>query len=275
MAVPGEGPPLSSPVLTDLSALWLPLLQRLTEVCSNWGIWKNADACFSGSGDMDSAAPEKDWDVVVSEFRRWAVKKDLGPVTACRHVQGVLFILALNRRNSEFVELDVNAKKYFRGWTMFRSENLAPLMELDPRGFRRLRPGAEGIMLLLGNGTKWGGRPNPEGLQRKRIPETLRRDPEGVKATAACLFGPAANALVRVAERAAIGQWDHRNMLEVEAWALANALIEPRVALSRIKAKRIKRMCPVLRTIFSENRRRPIDLDSWLNRVHKEHPVYE
>ena len=158
---------------------------------------------------------------------------------------------------------------------MFRAESLSPLMEIDERGFRRLRPGAEGIMLLLGNGTKWGGRPNPAGLQRKRIPEILLRDPEGVKATAASLFGSAGSALVRAAEQAAIGQWDHRKMLEVEAWAIAKAVTEPRVAVSRLWAKPIKRICPVLRTIFTDNRRKPVDLDSWLNQVRKAHPVYE
>lgn len=186
-----------------------------------------------------------------------------------------MFILALDPSSSSFVELDVNAKKYFRGWTMFRSESLSPLMEIDQRGFRRLRPGAEGVMLLLGNGTKWGGRPNPAGLQRKRIPETLLRDPEGVKATAATLFGSAGDALIRAAEKAAIGEWDQRKMLEVEAWAIANAAIEPRVVLGRLWAKRIKRMCPVLRTIFTDNRRKPVDLESWLNQVRKAHPVYE
>lgn len=260
---------------TDLSTLWLPLLQRLTEVCPGWGIWKNADACFSGSGDMDSAAPEKDWDVIVTEFRHWAARNGLGPVTTCRHVHGVLFILALDPGSSTFVELDVNAKKYFRGWTMFRSEQLVPLMEIDQRGFRRLRPGAEGIMLLLGNGTKWGGRPNPAGLQRKRIPEILLRDPEGISATASCLFGPAANALTRAAGRAAVGKWDRRAMLEVEAWALSQALAEPRVLWSRLRAKPVKKTCPVLGSIFVDHRRQPPNLDSWLNRVRLAHPVYE
>lgn len=145
----------------------MPFLKRLTVLCPDWGIWKNADAALSGSGDMDSAAPTRDWDVILREFRRWASENELGPVTACRHVHGVLFILTLDKKRSTFVELDVNARQYFRGWTMFRAEDLAPLMELDERGFRRLRPGAEGVMLLLGNGARWGGRPS-SAERRKR-----------------------------------------------------------------------------------------------------------
>jgi hypothetical protein len=266
---------LTSTVPADLTALWLPLLRRLTDECPGWGIWKNADAALAGSGDMDSAAPADAWDAIVREFRSWAKANELGPVTTCRHVDGVLFILALDRQSGSFVELDVNAKKYFRGWTMFRSEDLAPLMEIDARGFRRLRPGAEGVMLLLGNGTLWGGRPNPEGLRRKRVSEALRRDPAGVAATASRLFGRADGALVRAADRAARGEWDRRSMLGVEAWAVANALAEPGVVVGRLRSRPIKKTCPVLRTIFTDNRRVPTDFDAWVERVREAHPVYE
>jgi len=39
---------LTSVAQVDLSALWLPLLRRLTDVCPGWGIWKNADVLASG-----------------------------------------------------------------------------------------------------------------------------------------------------------------------------------------------------------------------------------
>ena len=275
VAVAGRGDRLTTLAQVDLSALWLPVLRRLTDVCPGWGIWKNADAALGGSGDMDSAAPIAAWDSIVGEFRRWAKASGLGPVTECRHVDGVLFILALDRENSNFVELDVNARKYFRGWTVFHAEDLAPLMEIDARGFRRLRAGAEGVMLLLGNGARWGGRPNPEGLRRKRIAEVLRRDPAGVEATASCLLGPARHALVRAAEHVARGEWDRGSMLVVEAWALAHAIADPSVVAGRVRSRPIKKACPVLRTIFAENRRMPADFDSWLEHVRAAHPVYE
>jgi len=275
MAVPGRGDRLTALAQVDLSAFWLPLLRRLTDVCPAWGIWKNADAALAGSGDMDSAAPVAAWDSIVSELRRWAKENALGPVAECRHVDGVLFLLALDRENSGFVELDVNARKYFRGWTLFHAEDLAPLMEIDARGFRRLRPGAEGVMLLLGNGTRWGGRPNSEGLRRKRIAEVLRQDPAGIEATGACLFGPARHALMRAAEHVARGEWDRRSMLAVEAWALARAIAEPGVVAGRLRSRPVKKSCPVLRTIFTDNRRMPADFDSWLEHVRAAHPVYE
>lgn len=263
---------MSDDVDVDLSSLWLPLLARLTATLPSWGLWKNADTALMGHGDFDSTAPESDWDTITSEFHRWAADNGYTPVAACRHVPGVLFLIALHPRRPTFLELDVNARKYFRGSTVFRPETLLPVMEVDDRGFRRVRPGAEGVILLTQNGTRWGGRPDRAGLERKRVAELLSADPEGVRLTAP-LFGPASAALVSAAEGAARGRWDRRAMLVVESWAVVKAVAAPRILLTRFWARRVKKRCPVLRSIFVDNRVIPDDRSTWLDRVARDHLV--
>jgi hypothetical protein len=261
-------------VTTDVhrSPPWLPLLRRLTEASSIWGVWKNADAALAGFGDVDSAAPESDWPMIQVEFGRWAKDCGFGPTVACQHVEGVLFILALLPDEPTFLELDVNAKKYFRGWTMFTAEDLVPAMEIDERGFRRVRRGVEGVIHLVQNGLRWGGRPNIEKLDRKRVREALRADPDGVR-VAARLFGPAEASLLRAARAVSVGGWDQSAMLALEARCTARAFLQPGVLWGRARSRSIKRDCPLLRAIFTDHRRLPADRTTWLSRVEETHPA--
>ncbi len=254
---------------TDLSAMWMPLLVRLTELHPNWGLWKNADSALLGDGDFDSTAPESDWGGIEAEFAAWADQHGLGVVAACRHVRGVLFLVAVDVDTGTLFELDVNARKYFRGWTVFRPTDLKPMMELDERGFRRVRPGAEGVTLLTQNGLKWGGRRDSQGLQRKRVVEYLEADQEGVVA-AARLFGFAEQAILRGAKAVTEDGWDRAAMLQVELRALLGALREPSILVSRFRAKRVKKRCQLLRTIFVDGRQIDGSISSWVERVSRE-----
>lgn len=256
-----------------MAALWLPLLVRLTERFPGWGLWKNGDAALQGHGDFDSMAEEEDWDAIIEEFSLWAAANDLGPVAACRHVKGVLFLAAFDAAGSRILELDVNSRKYFRGWTVFQPQQLAPLMEMDDRGFRRVRPGAEGVILLTQNGLKWGGRPDPDGLERKSVAQFLDSDHDGILESAK-LFRPADKALVRAAESAARGDWDRAAMLTVEARAVLGALASPSILATRVRAKRVKKRCPLLVTIFSDGREVRGDPDTWIKRVASEGEIH-
>lgn len=250
----------------DLNAMWLPLLARLTQRFPDWGLWKNADSALMGDGDFDSTAPESDWVGIAEEFSDWAAGNSLDPVAACRHVRGVLFLVAVDQTTGTLFELDVNARKYFRGWTVFRPRDLRPMMEIDDRGFRRVRPGAEGVTLLTQNGLKWGGRRNEEGLRRKRVVEFLASDPQGV-AAAARLFGVAEKAVLRATGALVEGRWDRAAMLQVEGRALLGALSEPGIVVSRLKAKGVKKRCQLLRTIFVDGRTITGDVSSWVEQV--------
>jgi len=255
------------------ATLWLPLLRRLTERFPDWGLWKNADAALQGHGDFDSTAPYEDWNDITDVFARWAATNHLGAVAACRHVKGVLFLVVLDKSGSMLLELDILARKYFRGWTVFQSDQLRPLMEIDEKGYRRVRPGAEGVILLTQNGLKWGGRADQDELERKRVADFLQSDPEGVVA-ASELFRPADKALVRAADSAARGEWDRAAMFVVEARALMGALLAPSIMWSRVQAKLVKKRCPVLMTIFSDGRVVRGRTDEWLERVARQGEIY-
>ena len=54
----------------DRTAVWMPLLQGLTEPSPGWLVWKNAESALTGTGDIDAAADETDWPVIEAEVRR-------------------------------------------------------------------------------------------------------------------------------------------------------------------------------------------------------------
>lgn len=253
---------------------WLPLLRRLALVSEVWVIWKNADAALAGSGDIDSAAPVSEWPLIVREFRNWAAEEHLGAVIICRHAPITMFLAALSEDGSTFYELDVSGRKYFRGATLFRAEELGSLSVMDERGFRCLRPGAQGLILLLTNGVRWGGRIDMAGLGRRRIAELLGEDPVGAEAAAARFGLPTAPARAAVAALLR-GSWDRQAMLRVEAAALARALADPMILCRRARFRLLtKRRCPVANAIFYNDRQVPGDPQAWLGRVARTHDVY-
>lgn len=259
----------------DRSALWLPLLRGLTAASPFWVVWKNVDSAFGGTGDIDAAAPEADWPIIEREFRRWAAEQDLGPVIVCRHIPGGLNLIAVPPAMPTLLELGVKARRIWRGATLFVLDDLKPLMVLDPRGFRRIRPGAEGLFKLLLNGTRWTGSPNEEQLRIKHVAELLRLDPEGAR-MAAFLFRPAQRVVLRAAERAADGDWDRGAILTIQALALLRALRSPSVAAKRARFRlRAKATCPVVSTLLRDHRRIPDDREGWLRRVAIDHPMLD
>jgi hypothetical protein len=262
-----------TPPLQELSpAPWLALVRQLTELVPGWVIWKNAEAAFAGSGDVDSAASSSDWPEISRTFQLWASDNDFGPVIECRHPPRTMFLVAV-REQHELVELDVLERKYFRGGTLFTAEGLVPLSRMDSRGFRVLRSGAQGLIVLLGNGIRWGGRPNPDGLRRRRVAELLSEDLEGVD-LAARRFGLPVSLVRRVAEGVSRGGWDRGSLMLLEAWALLKAVGDPGTFLRRARFRLLsKKRCPVLRAIFYDDRQLPADVEGWLANVRRSHVV--
>ncbi len=267
--------PLRQPPVADRSALWLPLIRTLTRDFPDWVIWKNADAALAGSGDIDSAAPARDWDAIVVAFRLWARDCGLGPVIECRHPPRTMFLAALTEDRRTFLELDVLGRKYFRGATLFRAEELLPLAAVDDRGFRVIRPAAQALILLLCNGLRWGGRPDFAGIQRRHVRTLLQTDLEGVGAAARSLHLP--EKAVHTAVRSLLaGRWDRRAMLAIEAYTVGRSLLEPQVIANRIRFRAFSKTgCPLLRTIFFDDRTISGDPDAWLAAVREGHRVYD
>ncbi len=264
------------PEAGDRLALWLPLLRRLTEVEPHWLVWKNAESAFRGTGDIDAAAPAASWQDIETEFRRWAVATEVGPVVVCRHIPGGLNLIAIPADSETFLEMGTKARRFWRGSTLFVLDDLLPMTILDSRGFRRLRPGAEGLFKLLLNGTRPGGRRHEVGLEAKGVRGLLRADPEGVR-EAARLFGPARRAAIVGARAAAAGGWSRPAMMAVEGWALVRAAGHPRASLTRFRFRfrfSGRATCPVVKAILEQGRRIPPDRATWIEQLAADHPVH-
>jgi hypothetical protein len=252
------------------SASWMRLLVALTAARPDWLAWKSVGSALTGDGDVDSAAPAEAWPTIVGTFVQWAAGEGFGAVIVCPHAPGLLHIVALAPGDELLYELDVNRRKVFLGATLFRPADLLPLALMDPEGYRRLRPGAEGLLKLVQNGMARGGRVRWEGIARKGIRELLVADPDGVRA-AAPFFGRAAPAAVRGARAVADGRWDRGAMLALEGWCLARALLEPRSILWRVRFRRRRGRCPVLRTVLRDGRRVPLaGREAWLAQVRRD-----
>lgn len=259
--------------MTDRTELWLPLLRRLTEASPSWLLWKNAESAFTGIGDIDAAAPEADWPMIEREFRAWAGAADLGPVVVCRHPPGTFLLLAIPPGSETFLELGVNSRRVWRGSILFTLDDILPMAVMDPRGFRRLRSGAEGLFKLVLNGTRRGGSPDEAALEAKAVRALLRADPEGVL-RAARLFGPARHAVSIGARRAAMGGWSRPAMMSVEIMALLKSIANPGVAIERLRFRRgVRTTCPVIEGVNRYGRRIPDDRAAWLERLAVDHAV--
>jgi len=257
----------------DRVAPLLPLFRALTALSPDSLVWKNADPALAGDGDVDWVAPPGCWDAIVERVRAWAAEGGLGPVVVCRHVPDGMFVIAL-RGGGEFFQLDVRSRATYRGGTVFRVQDLLPMTEMDARGFRTLRPGAEGLLKLVLKGSDRAGGQRTRNLQSERVLELISQDATGVR-QAAALFGMARGALVAAAERFRAGGWSRPAMLTVELSCRLRALSEPRVAFgrARLRSASMKR-CPVLRASIEGRRHPPANHTAWLRQVAESHEIF-
>lgn len=247
---------------------WLPLLRQLTELSPAWGVWKNADRAIAGYGDIDSISPPTDRDALLFAFSRWASTNGFGPQFVCRHLPGSVLGVAV-REQKELVELQLCERAVFRGSTLFTAEELSHLMTMDRRGFRRLRPGSEGLLLLFHNAMKRGGRPSFGSEKADRLIGLMRGDPEGAEA-ATNLFGSVQKHAGSLAAAALDGKWERSSALRVEVWAMARGLKDPRLLVARATYRIGDRRCPLL-PVLRRGRRLQGDVDTFLERAERTH----
>ncbi len=252
----------------------MPLLRQLTERTPHWAVWKNADSALLGTGDVDSVAPRPAWGLIEGAFHDWARTGDLGPSFTCRHIPRTANHFVLLDGGPDLLQLEVKAGATFRGSVQFHAEDVLALTRLDDRGFRALRPGAEGLLKLVLNGMGRGGRPDWDGIAAKDVLELLEEDWAGAERMAGRL-GRGGAAALRGARAALRGEWDRRSMLSVEAWAVAKAVVQPQVVAERVWFRAVRKPgCPVLRTVYRHGRRVPTnDPGGWLSLVAEDHQL--
>jgi hypothetical protein len=250
----------------------LALLRALTQASPLWTVWKSAESAVRGTGDVDSLAPREEWHAVVDTFAAWAAAHDLGPVIECRHVPHALVLVALDGNEpASLVQLDVAARILHRGGTLASARQFAPLTVVDPRGFRRLRPGAEGLLGLLATGTLL--RRVPDASDTERMAALIRDDPEGVAAAARAL-GSLAGAALRAAAAICAGTWPRWTLLEADLRTVGRLVCDPStlVAVAVFDLTQ-RRRCPVL-TALRGGRRISGDRSAWLTRVVRGHVLH-
>jgi hypothetical protein len=248
---------------------WLPLLRRLTAREPDWFVWKNADAAISGNGDVDSMAPPRAWGGISGEFRAWAASFGAGPVVTCTHAPGSLVAVAcVGADRRELAQLDV----YERVGRIAHAELISTAAELDPRGFRRLPPGAEGLLLLLALSRRPGRKPkSPDALVR--IGSLLRSDPEGAE-KASRGVGLGGSLALRGARAVADGRWNVRAMAALELVYAERAIVAPSRRLAWLRFRLSRESCPVLGAL-ADGRRIQGDVDAWLRAVSSNHTVFD
>ena len=253
-------------------AVWTPLLQRLTEVSDSWAVWKNVESALQRDGDIDSFAAPADWPAIEVETRAWAAQHGLGHVIACTHIPGGLNLVVPDAESSYLFEIGVKERKLFRGSSLFKYEQLLPLVRMDPRGFRCVTPGAEGVLKLLLNGTRRGGAMNAKGLRDKGVVALLRNDPNGARRAVEAIGGVASSALQRAVDAAAAERWDRGAMAIVEARALLRMLSDPSMTMRRVRFVASGRSpCPVVHALLDNARYIPGDRHQWLSDVARTH----
>jgi hypothetical protein len=258
------------PLISDPTSQSLALLRGVTAAAPGFAIWKNAEAGLAGIGDLDAIAPASDWAAAAAEHRRWALSHGLGPPLECRHVPGVLFLVAFSSDEpGSLLQLDVSTHIFVQGAPLVPAASLGPLLRVDARGFRRLRPGAEALFKLLQSATH-SGQPPPGMPVDARLVELLKCDPDGVDA-AAQLLGRAGPAAWRAARGALAQRWDRGAMAELAGWCFLVVLRRPMMPARRvISGLGFARRCPLIAALAA-GRRVPGQVDPWLARVAATH----
>ena len=245
------------------------MLRRLTHIDRSWCVWKNADDAVAGLGDVDSAAPWASWPRITDEFRRWAAESGAGPVIVCEHAPGSLvLVVCAPEDRARLLQLDV----YQKVGRVVAAEALPPVAELDARGFRRVRPGAEGVLLLLAAARR-GGRPPRQPELLARVAGLVRSDPAGAEAAADLLGSgraPGRGAARAVAE----GRWPYGAMAALELVYALQAARRPQERLRWLRFRLGGRQrCPVLAALAND-RSISGDVDRWLADVSSNHRIY-
>jgi hypothetical protein len=194
----------------------------------------NVEEGLTGEGDVDLIAPVTEWSEVEGEFRRWADGNGFDPIISCSHRPGVLVLVAMGDPRSPVYKLEVLGYRHFRGALIYAAEDLVAAMEMDPRGWRRLRPGAGALIKLVPNGVTWWGGLKWKGTKAERVLGLLRQDPKGVN-LASKAFSSMGSLVESAARAAAAGRWPRARMIALEGRALTKSLLSPVQVLSRAR----------------------------------------
>jgi hypothetical protein len=241
------------------------LMRELSRTFPAWAVWKNLERTIQGKGDIDAVAPASSWRDIGKAFQAWAFSEGFRGVIECRHVPGVVLLMALSPDGPAISELDLCDSFFWRGGRLTTATKVVPLFAADASGIRRFRPGAEGLFLLLFNGVRRGGRQDPAAIRRSHVVELIGSDPEGAHEAASTLRGGVGRAAMKLALAAQDENWSRTSAFAAEARALLSGLREPHDLVARLGFwVGANRTCPVVAATRG-GRRDEEEVERWLN----------
>ena len=232
MIEPSSGLARADPTI-DRARTCLSLLRGLSTELGHPIVFKRPAEALAGSGDIDAyARPEASADIEWS-FRAWATREGLRVATVCRHDwRGPTFVAIDPADPAPFV-LDVKVGRLSRGSLLFSIDDLDGLTVVDRHGIVHLRPGVDGAVKLLVDGTTRTGARHDARFEAKRVHAALISDRDGAM-DATRFVGPAASALRRGIDAVLAGGWSRRDMATVVAWCYARAIVRPDLVARQI-----------------------------------------
>jgi hypothetical protein len=180
----------------------------------------------------------------------------------------LILVACAGEKPTRLLQLDVYSHHLFRGAPLVAANELVPLARLEEQGYRRLRAGAEALLLLLRRLPR-GGRVLAPPV-REPILELLRSDPAGAAELAALLgFPPRA---LRAFEA---GGWDRRSSFAFELRAASRLLLHPAElrACIGLDYRRLQG-CSLVRAL-ERGRRVEGDRSEWLSMIARTHRIEE
>lgn len=248
------------------------LLRELSERFPSFAVWKKLERTIEGQGDVDAVAPAPAWQDIGDVFGEWAFSRGYRALVGCRHVPGVLLLMAVDPSEVILSELDLCDTFYWRGGRFATATQLAPVLAEGVHGIRVARPGAQGLFLLVMNGLRRGGRVDRAALHDQGVSQLIASDREGVDRTAASL-GRIGSALRPLAVAVAEGGWDRSAALRAEALGVMNAAKAPVDLVRRLSFRlRADRSCPIVIATRDGPRGRD-DIERWLTTPSPFHAV--
>jgi hypothetical protein len=195
----------------------LTFLREISEQNERMVVWKHLDRSLRGFGDIDVAAPADDLDrVTACSLASARSALNASHAVICDHVPSVrLHFYVQPERSPDLFEFDVITQPSRMTSRWAAPSDLVGLSVVDPTGIRRLRPGAESLILLVWQGMSWAGTDQLTGHDRESVIDGLAMDPDGALKACRALAPPlAAKQLRGFVERLILGEWER-------SWALA------------------------------------------------------
>jgi hypothetical protein len=233
-----------------------------------FAVWKHAKKSLRGEGDVDAILPRRERQAALAAFQAWAERSGDVAVVVCDHVPASTIAVGVGP-TGELEQLDLIHAFVLHAAALVGAERLDAVATTGADGDRMLRPGAEGLLRLLREELRAGGR--ALAADPVEVRELLVVDGPGLEATAA-LLGAAGPHASRLARAVVGGRWSKKAVLAIELAMLTRAVRDPHLVAACLRFDMRGRRCLVIDALRG-GRRLSAPPSAWLERVRATHLV--